>query len=303
MLALSRLGYEVAIADGIPDGAVDNYDVFVLQRQYSPEAISLIADLKAAGKRVVVELDDDFWHLHMDSPVRDFWYGDDRAAMKGLEAVLSAADVVTTTTEPLAKILGRFNPEVHICRNMLPASYWSARRHDKERLVIGWAGGEPHGTDLALLSGVLEQVLDKHDVDLHVVGRATYPFSHDRMTILPAVPIPDVAGVISGFDIGLAPIIDSAFNRSKSDLKFLEYSICGVPGVYSAVGPYKHAVKPGRTGLLARTHTDWYDHISSLIKNERTRRKIADAAQSVARDRLAEANVAQWEEAFCGPAH
>jgi hypothetical protein len=42
-------------------------------------------------------------------------------------------------------------------------------------------------------------------------------------------------------DIGIAPLEINEFNACKSDLKMLEYCLCGIPAVYTKIEPYKHA--------------------------------------------------------------
>jgi hypothetical protein len=42
-------------------------------------------------------------------------------------------------------------------------------------------------------------------------------------------------------DIGIAPLEINDFNKAKSNLKMLEYSVCGLPAVYTNIEPYKFA--------------------------------------------------------------
>jgi len=51
--------------------------------------------------------------------------------------------------------------------------------------------------------------------------------------------------------IGLAPLQDTAFNRGKSFIKFLDIAAMGGVGVYSNCAPYTDIVEQGKNGLLA----------------------------------------------------
>jgi glycosyltransferase involved in cell wall biosynthesis len=79
----------------------------------------------------------------------------------------------------------------------------------------------------------------------------------------------------------MVPLADNNFNRSKSNIKFLEYSVCGFPAVYSDVGPYHSSVVQGETGLLTRnTPEDWFINIETLVKDPGLRSRIAMNARN-----------------------
>lgn len=86
--------------------------------------------------------------------------------------------------------------------------------------------------------------------------------------------------------IGLAPLRDTAFNRGKSFIKFLDISAMGGVGIYSRRSPYAEVVEHGADGLLADDDPDdWYRCLCQLVDNpERTRqmaRRAADKARAL----------------------
>ncbi|MBN1871164.1 MAG: glycosyltransferase, partial [Candidatus Omnitrophica bacterium] len=83
----------------------------------------------------------------------------------------------------------------------------------------------------------------------------------------------------SGFDFAIAPLEDNPFNRCKSNIKFLEYSVCKIPAIYSRVGPYIDSVEDGETGILCRNDTkSWIEAMERLIEDQDLRNKLRDAA-------------------------
>ena len=51
-------------------------------------------------------------------------------------------------------------------------------------------------------------------------------------------------------------MLDHPFNHAKSDLKWLEYSICYIPAIYSTISPYTASVEHGKTGWLVDNQTE-----------------------------------------------
>ncbi len=84
---------------------------------------------------------------------------------------------------------------------------------------------------------------------------------------------------LQGFDIGLAPLPDTLFHRSKNNTKFRDYGACRVAGVYSDVDIYSCCVKDGQTGILVPNTTDgWFRGISKLIDDQALTKRIQDEA-------------------------
>jgi glycosyltransferase involved in cell wall biosynthesis len=82
------------------------------------------------------------------------------------------------------------------------------------------------------------------------------------------------------WDIGLAPLNDTSFNRSKTNNKYREYSSFGVAGIYSNVSAYK-CVEDSKNGLLVNnTEEEWFCAICRLIDDVGLRKRLATNAYS-----------------------
>jgi glycosyltransferase involved in cell wall biosynthesis len=99
------------------------------------------------------------------------------------------------------------------------------------------------------------------------------------------------------WDMGVAPLVDNPFTRCKSDIKFLDYSLMGIPGIYSEVESYRTTVKPGETGLLAGERSAaWYEELCRLADDSDLRAHIRqNAFRHVHRERVLEHCVSQWQ--------
>ena len=91
---------------------------------------------------------------------------------------------------------------------------------------------------------------------------------------------------IHSSDIALLPLRDNEFNRSKSDLKFIE---CAGNGAVVLASPvvYAKSIEEGRTGFIYRDDREFVTKLNMLIKNRNLRRIVAETAYDyVRRERL-----------------
>jgi glycosyltransferase involved in cell wall biosynthesis len=102
------------------------------------------------------------------------------------------------------------------------------------------------------------------------VGLASYPGFVNWITHLPS------------WDIGIAPLADTAFNRSKSAIKTLDYAALGLAVLASDVPAYRGSLADGIGGrLVANTEAAWFRALHDLIDNTVSRRQLAEGARTV----------------------
>jgi glycosyltransferase involved in cell wall biosynthesis len=65
------------------------------------------------------------------------------------------------------------------------------------------------------------------------------------------VPLDQLPNEIAQFDVNLAPLeVGNPFCEAKSELKYFEAALAGVPTIASPTGPYRRAIRHGETGFL-----------------------------------------------------
>ncbi|MHB9003926.1 MAG: glycosyltransferase [Coriobacteriia bacterium] len=299
--ALSELGHTVRVDVSLTQELVDAADIVVFQRLHEPGVLDAIRYARAAGKLTVYELDDDLWHIHRDSAAYGFY---SRQGVLGvIEEAIRSCELVTTTTPALASRLRSLNRATRILPNMLPDEYWQFDEpvaQSDDRIVIGWAGSNTHLPDLKLLNGVMPQLLDRYqNLEFAWAGMSEMPFpEHVRMRMVPGVPLEQYPGLLGQFHIGIAPVVDTVFNESKSDLKYLEYARRGIPVVASRAPSYEQSVVHGVNGFLASNAKDWLKYLIRLIEDVELRRQIGAKGMEFARARMISGNVRLWEEAY-----
>jgi len=76
------------------------------------------------------------------------------------------------------------------------------------------------------------------------------------------------------FDIGIMPLRDSPWEKSKGGYKLLNYMSVGLPVVASQIGINKELIQDGINGFLAMTQYEWIEKLVLLINDFELRKKI-----------------------------
>jgi glycosyltransferase involved in cell wall biosynthesis len=249
--------------------------------------------------RLVFELDDDLWNVDSSSPVAAKFFGDPDVLGR-LEANIAAADAVTVTMESLAEQVRRFNPNVHVVPNFLPAWVLEHERPRRDGVVtIGWGGSSTHQMDVAEVGGHLRQVMSRNpNTELHLMG-SDYSKAmgiRERVRFTAWTPsVPDYWRAVD-YDIMLAPLRAHVFNASKSALRPLEAAMLGIPVIASDYGPYAGFVRHGVTGYLVKRDHEWGRYLRELVSDEAMRAEMGAAARRQAADWTIEGNIGLWEK-------
>ena len=79
------------------------------------------------------------------------------------------------------------------------------------------------------------------------------------------------------FDIGLAPLMPTPFNRARSWVKYLDIARFGAIGIYADGLPYDCVVRDGENGLLRAAHDPkaWIEALGTLVEDGALRRRLA----------------------------
>ena len=197
------------------------------------------------------------------------------------------ADMVTCTVEHLGKQFRKYRKgPIAILPNFVDCDrFLEMKKHGTDEIRIGWQGGSAHFQDLHMIREVMWQIMDKYPNVKFVIQGAgftgIFPDKYkDRVEWKPwhsDVNTFPLATRDLACDIGICPVIDDNFNRSKSELKFLEFSAMKVPTVCSHV-TYWHAVKHAKTGFLAKNNKEWFEYLCELIEKPELRKQMGEKA-------------------------
>ncbi|MGH9827149.1 MAG: glycosyltransferase, partial [Blastocatellia bacterium] len=85
--------------------------------------------------------------------------------------------------------------------------------------------------------------------------------------------------LLSNVHISLAALTSGEMNDCKSEIKWLEAAVVGVPSIVSASATYRTMLENGVDALLVHSMDDWRDALLRLVDNPSLRAKIGMAAR------------------------
>lgn len=281
---------------------IKRYNVFIFYRcPWLPQFEDILKDIKRKNKVSIFAVDD----LVIDRkytdtlPVVQRLNREDRAIYDdGVERhnkLMKRCDYAITTTQALADELTKYKnlKDVYIDRNsMSDEMIYHANKaidevkKDNQKVIIGYfSGTDTHNEDFQMVSHAIVRILDDHkNVYIKLMGRIDAPDAlkgyEDRLIFSPYVDWRQLPFELRQCDIGLAPLVDTLFNRAKSEIKWSELALVGVPVIASNMGAFKESVKNGSTGILVEnTEEDWYKGMNLLVNDAKKRTDIAKTAR------------------------
>lgn len=296
---------------------MDWADVVVWQMQSEPALTDVYQQLRDRGAKQVYEIDDLIHRLEELNPCHKFMEQDPQKYRR-MWLFMNMCDGMIVSTKPLAEY---YEPSLNKQRRVIGNAVNvagidilpSRGVFDHVRLV--WAGGTSHIADMALLRDPLTTIKRAYGDRVKIITMGfDGTMQHDGKWITAGVPadfhhagapLDRFHGALRKLTphIGLAPLVDSPFNRAKSNLKWLDYTMAGGAVLASAVAPYTDTVAahaPAAVMELAENTPDaWEQQLASLIENGELREHLAEQALAVVRREYSvESRCALYEQYF-----
>jgi glycosyltransferase involved in cell wall biosynthesis len=158
------------------------------------------------------------------------------------------------------------------------------RKHHSNILYMGT---KTHDQDFDLVREPLDSIAQQYEIKVIIIGITEKTFEEDYIISKPIPPewqeypyfVRWIKAQKSSFDFGIAPLADNPINQSKSNLKYLDYTALGIPGIYSNIGPYSETIKTNKNGILVNNSTkEWVSALEVFIKDKEKRVEIAQNA-------------------------
>jgi len=299
-------------------------DVVIVERLWRPDitlnlAEQLIESVRRQKARLIYSIDDNLLDLEPDEVMPGFPSLEQKMVVR---LFTREANGVLVATERLKERLARLNQNIIVIPNALDERLFIKREKiDRKKShypkgkkkIIGYMGTFTHDADLMMILQSLRTILRKHsDVELEIIGGIADQAT--AQTLFSGLPVRFVnvrkyaeyprfmrwMAENVRWDLALAPLEDNRFTRCKSDIKFLDYSILGIAGLYSRVPAYENTVRHLETGYLVDNSVKaWTEALEYLMTNQYLRDKLAKKAQEyVYSERILKHCAKKWVNAL-----
>lgn len=283
----------------------------VVQRLASEKNYETLQEIKQLGMKVIYDLDDDMWAVQASNPAKSHLkqFEDYR---RGFIDCSRLCDIITVSTTQLRssvtmQVGSKISIEVignAVDLALLRPSFLPKKEN---KIVIGWAGSNTHIADLAEMGSTLDWVLDNcpkahlHWIGMLPPGKNTQ--MHPRVYVHGWVHPKEYPVRLStwNWNIGVAPLEDNRFNRSKSAIKMMELGALKIPCLCSPVRPYLEFTSLDKRleWLLCNNEREWIKKLNTLINEKEQREYYGNLMYDVVKENYnMEKRIKVWQTIF-----
>lgn len=314
--SLQRFNYT---GDSMAQACLDA-DVVVFHRPNDDRALQIAKLLRSQGKKIVMDSDDTYKDIDGHK-----WGRILRKVDKALDEFGRFADLITCSTEFLAKEYKELNSNVVVLPNCIDPEAWpEPERNEGEKVRIGLVGSVAYETNFETFAPVLRELANRPDVQIVLLGLPARTKETERVVVpahkkdydfweslpniewTPLVDMKDYFDTLNELklDLMLIPRADRYFNRCKSNLKFLEASMLEIPviaqGFTTGDSPYQNSEDAQRMVVIV-DNKDWLPAINKMVANKEMRRDIGRRAREyVIENYSISKHIDKWQKAYEG---
>ena len=292
---IRKIVSEEQSVDEAYDDIGENYDILYTSYMDTPKSYAYIkAVCEKYGMKHIMDMDDNIFAVDDMNPAY-IKYHPGSEPLRNALIIIDDVTYMSCSTNHLANLCESYRkgrrPEV--LPNFIDPKVY---KYDKSKIpdngddiVIGYQGSSTHYTDFFktdVMYAIRRIMLEFDNVKFYTIGMVfddlyNY-FDKDRLIF--GVGDRDHRGWRKKWqalpiDIGIAPLVNTSFNRAKSSIKYYEYALREIPAVYSWVEPYINVVKEHDTGYLAQNENEWYEKLKILVQDEKGRKAMARRAR------------------------
>ncbi|WP_331288726.1 MULTISPECIES: glycosyltransferase [Methylobacteriaceae] len=176
----------------------------------------------------------------------------------------------------------------------LQSKAWGTTTQSKITIFYGSGSRSHTGNFYNGAAQAIFAIMKRHgEVDLHIVGPLLLDdsFKIFGTRVKRSNKISTFATYLDALkqaDINIAPLDGSIFADAKSEIKWLEAALVGVPSVVSTSSAYREVVRNGVDAFLCSSESEWYSALDNLVRKAPLRQTMAEEAYNTARSKYNE---------------
>lgn len=204
--------------------------MFIIQRPFASEHIQLMRLIKSLGIYLIADYDDALLEVDMHNPTYQQYLN----SRDNIRECIKLANELWVSTQAIADSFGHIN--THVIPNahndhLFPTA--KKRNYNPTTKKCIYRGGSSHQADVnAVATSLIKVINDNQDWEFQFLGdRFTYLELNcgDNYHIVQGMPIMDYFGYYyeQNANIAIFPLVDTPFNRGKSNISWIEATYAG----------------------------------------------------------------------------
>jgi 2-polyprenyl-3-methyl-5-hydroxy-6-metoxy-1,4-benzoquinol methylase len=272
---------DVEIINGSNEGfeynwhTLQNIDIVFAQRPSTHFCLNIIRVAKNCNKPVWIDYDDDYIKIPATNPRHDLYQAVSRQAQ--IRECMRLADVITVSTPAIKKSIledVETDAEIIVVPNACDWSLFQKSDAPRSKTIL-WRGGDTHAKDAELYQDAIKACFDKypeyqwffygHKFDW-MIEHSIKTKSHKRVNFY---EFEDLMTYFKNLmqirpEILIVPLEDNVFNRSKSNISWIEGTLAGATVMASSLPEFV-----GRDGCaLFDDQEDFVTTFDTLVTNQ-----------------------------------
>jgi len=304
---------------------LNDYDAVQFNRFYEGSLIKEIRALKALGKKIIYETDDNYDGIDETHPFHKIA----KYAKPSWWELVREADAIIVSTPYLEERMRSkgIAKRIYVIPNSIDLTMYPERKGRNKKLRIGFQGSNIHSVDLLMVIDAIADLQKEYGFEFYIFGIDDKPFKKLYKFVteeykerfewtdafkglyeklqgmkykhIPTVPYDDYRKKLAelNLDIGICPLKDTEFNRAKSCLKFYEYAAVMTCVLASNVIPYN--TEMSEEDLVKNRYHGWKRKLRKLIEDKDYRMKrTIEQINWLAKNRNLENMKWEWNKAY-----
>ena len=216
------------------------FDVVFFQRSLGENSLTLLKYLKDLGVKIWYDLDDDLWNIPDYYEIKKTF---PKGIMSTIEDHIKLSDLITCSTKELSEVIKeKTNRVAHVVSNAWDVKRWPIKPYNKEGKLI-WRGSNTHTHDLRSCGAILKEISQHERIEFwgHNPIASAPKLNITNYTHVPPLDPMNYFNKLRSDNVKamLVPLQDTQFNRSKSNIAWLEATASGALTYSNLVGEFK----------------------------------------------------------------
>ena len=242
-------------------------ELLVLYQSQDVDMLPILEKRRALGRKTVVEYNDNFYSPPLASPAYGTW--SNPRCWQIYERFMELADLVVVSSEGLKELFSKKTDRpIRVIDNAFPLEPIDLSEKDfdfSSEIRMGWAGSLGHFSDLLTVAPVIRELLGScNRLKFFFMGNEdlfrALDLPAERSSYRSWGNIEQYYDFLKGLHIGLAPLLDTPYNRCRTDIKAVEMGAFCVLPLLSSLSPYRNFAERNGLPTFSSSH-----ELSSLV--------------------------------------